>query len=332
MVKNKRKNKSILKIVLFSLLIFTFILIMSVAFIYKHYSSKINRVEIDREDVVNVGSSADSTNENSTTENDNIDKNIINIALIGADYSNGNGASDSTMILSIDTKHKTIKLCSLMRDIYLDLPGGGKSNLNYTLNDGGPALLLKTINFNFNLKIDKFVMVSLETLPQIIDSLGGVHIEVSSEEVQYINGYINGMDKENGTNTAPITSSGMQHLNGTQAAAYCRIRYTSGGDFVRTERQREVLSALFDKFKDISITEVPSLISDLLPFASTNMSDTEMLSIASKTLSMGVANIEQSRFPLSEHLTTEWTDMYHMIIDKEATTNEIHKFLYPHNQ
>ena len=329
MVKKRKNNKKTLKIVLFSLLIFMLALITSVAFIYKHYSSKINRVEIDREDVVNVGNS---TTENSTTENENIDKNIINIALIGADYSNGNGASDSTMILSIDTEHKTIKLCSLMRDIYLDLPDGGKSNLNYTLNGGGPALLLKTINYNFNLKIDKFVMVSLETLPQIIDSLGGVSIELSSEEVQYINGYIDHIDKENGTNTPHITSSGVQHLNGTQAAAYCRIRYTSGGDFVRTERQREILSALFDKFKNINITEVPSLISDLLPFASTNMSDTEMLSIASKVLKMGVPNIEQGRFPLSEHLTTEWTDMYHMIIDKEATTNEIHKFLYPHNQ
>ena len=214
-----------------------------------------------------------------------------------------------------------------MRDIYLDLPDGGKSNLNYTLNTGGPELILRTINYNFDLNVDKFIYVNLTNLPKIIDKLGGVEMEITSDELNYINGYIDNIDKEYGTKTAHLKNTGYQLLNGTQASAYCRIRYTEGRDFKRTERQRDVLSALFNKFKIISITEVPGIISDLLPLVTTNMTDGEMLSIASKALKMNISNIEQGRFPLDGNFTTEWTDMYHQIIDLDATRTAIHQFI-----
>lgn len=318
-----KKNKSILKGILITLLILVLILVLALGFTYKHYSSKVNRIEIDRSDVINVGNNSEEEKESPKEE-----EKVITIALLGADYSNGNGASDSTMILSIDTEKNKIKLCSLMRDIYLDLPDGGQSNLNYTLNYGGPATTLKTINYNFNLKIDKFVMVNLETLPKIIDKLGGVEIDVTEEEVPLINGIIKSLDTNNGTSTSPVAYAGLQTLNGTQATAYARIRSTSGRDYKRTERQRDVLASIFNKFKNITISDVPGLINDLLPLVSTNMSDLEMLNIASKTLPMGIGHIEQARFPSDENLEMILTDMYHMIIDKEATTTEIHNFIY----
>lgn len=259
MKKKRKKSKSTLFKVIG--LVFLIILIIAISILtisYKMLSSKVNRVDINRDYVTNVQS------ESSYTDNKTED-NIINIALLGSDYSQGFGAADSTIILSINTKNNKIKLLSLMRDIYLDLPDGGKSNLNYTLNSGGPELILRTINYNFSLNIDKFIYVNLSTLPKIIDKLGGVEINITPQELQYINGYISNIDKENGTTTEPITSAGTQLLNGTQASAYCRIRYTEGRDFKRTERQRDVLSALFNKFKNISITEVPGIISDLLP-------------------------------------------------------------------
>ena len=319
MIKKKQKKKSSIgKNLVLGFISFTCILILVGAITIINLSSKINTVEIDRSSVTDTGK------EEIKEEDD-----VITVALLGADYSGGEmGASDATMILSIDTKKNNIKLSSLMRDMYLDLPNGGKQNLNYTLVDGGPELLLRTINYNFNLKVDKFIYVSLRTLPIIIDKLGGVEIEITNEELDYINNYISSIDYQNGTATEPLYSSGKQLLNGTQASAYCRIRYTEGRDYKRTERQREVLSAIFNKFKDINLTEVPSLINELLPLVTTNMTTSEMFSIATKALAAGVSNIEQGRFPLDEHHYAEWTDMYHMIVDIDATTEEIHKFIY----
>ena len=116
---------------------------------------------------------------------------------------------------------------------------------------GGPELILKTINYNFNLTVDKFIYVSLHTLPQIIDRLGGVEISITNDELNYINRYISNIDSENGTTTEYITSSGLQTLNGTQASAYCRIRYTEGRDFKRTERHREVLTKILEKIETL---------------------------------------------------------------------------------
>lgn len=315
---NQKKKFSIGKKILLGIVSFICLLILVGGIVIANLSSKINTVEIDRSFVTDTGK-----------EPVKEEKDLITVALLGSDYSGVEiGASDATMILSIDTKKNKIKLLSLMRDMYLDLPGGGKQNLNYTMVDGGPELLLKTINYNFNLQVDKFVHVSLHTLPMIIDKLGGVELDITNEELNFINGYINSIDNENGTSTEPLYGAGRQLLNGTQAAAYCRIRYTEGRDYKRTERQRDVLSAIFDKFKNINIAEVPGLIDDLLPLVSTNMTTSEMFSIATKALGAGVSNIEQGRFPLDEHHYAEWTDMYHMIVDIDATTEEIHKFIY----
>lgn len=318
-----KKKLSITRKILLVILILIITIIAPSIFILNHYMSKIGRVEIDRSVVTETGK-----------EPAKEDKDLITIALLGADFSQnekyGNfyGASDSTMILGIDKKNNRIKLFSLMRDLYLDLPDGGKSNLNYTMATKGPELILKTINYNFNLTVDKFIYVSLHTLPQIIDKLGGVELNITEDELKYINGYITNIDSENGTSTSPITSSGLQTLNGTQASAYCRIRYTEGRDFKRTERQRDVLAALFEKFKTASITDLAVIMNDILPLVSTNLTNTEIMSIVSKVLSMGAPTIEQSRFPLDGKSEMIATDMLHLTTDIEETTKDIHKFLY----
>ena len=306
----------------FVLFIFSAILLIltSLATYTYYLSSKVERVRVDRSDVVTTGKEAPKETED-----------VITIALFGSDYSEfyDVSAADATMILAIDTKNNKIKLCSLMRDIYLDLPDGGKMNLNYTILDGGPSSILKAINYNFNLKVDKFVQVDLKRLPKIIDALGGIEMNITEDELQYINGYIDNIDKNNGTNTEHITTSGTQLLNGTQASAYCRIRYTEGRDYRRTERQRDVLNALFVKFKDISLTEVPSMINEILPLVTTNLTNSEIISISTKALGMGLSNIEQGRFPSDGNIISSvFTDMYHTNINIEGTTEELHKFLF----
>ena len=308
------------KITIISLLIFILIIIGSIASYTYYLSSKVERIDIDRKEVTDTGKEAPKETED-----------VITIALLGSDFSElyDVSAADATMILSIDSKNNNIKLCSLMRDIYLDLPQGGKMNLNYTILDGGPSSILKTINYNFNLKIDKFIQVDLKRLPKIIDALGGVEIEITTEELQYINKYIDNIDKHNETTTEHIYNTGKQLLNGTQASAYCRIRYTAGRDFKRTERQRDVLNALFVKFKDVNLTEVPALINDILPLVTTNLSNSEIISISTKALNMGLNNIEQGRFPSDANIISAgFTDMYHTNIDIEGTTKELHKFIF----
>ncbi|WP_066890523.1 LCP family protein [Clostridium nigeriense] len=315
MKKFTKKNK-----ILF--IIISFVLILALGGVsYTYYlSSKVERVNVDRNDVINTGKDL-------PKEADD----VITIALFGSDFSEiyDISAADATMILAINTKNNTIKLCSLMRDIYLDLPDGGKMNLNYTILDGGPSSILKAINYNFNLKIDKFVQVDLKRLPKIIDALGGVEIEITSDELKYINSYIKQIDEKNGTTTDNIYTAGKQLLNGTQASAYCRIRYTAGRDFRRTERQRDVLNALFVKFKDINLTEVPGMINKILPLVTTNLTNSEIISISTKALSMGLNNIEQERFPSDENIISAgFTDMYHTNINIEGTTEELHRFLF----
>ncbi|MBQ6819797.1 MAG: LCP family protein [Clostridium sp.] len=314
------KKLSKRRLLLLGIIGFLFVCISIISVYINNLSNKIDRVTINREDVINTGK------EVPEEAND-----IITIALFGSDYSDYYDVSsaDTTMILAIDTKNNKIKLCSLMRDIYLNLPEGGKMNLNYTILNGGPSSILKTINYNFNLNIDKFVQVDLKRLPKIIDSLGGVEINVTSEEISYLNKYIDHIDNKNGTKTTHINNSGLQLLNGTQASAYCRIRATAGRDFKRTERQRDVLSALFVKFKNISLSEVPGLVNEILPLVTTNLTNSEILSISTKALGLGISNIEQGRFPSDENITNiETTDMYHINIDIDATTSEIHKFLF----
>ncbi|WP_298042720.1 LCP family protein [uncultured Clostridium sp.] len=320
-----KKKLSTTKKVIISILIIFIILISLTVFAFNHLTSKIERVEIDRTVVTETGK-----------EPAKEDEDVITIALFGTDftqnekYGNLYGASDATMILGIDTKNNRLKLFSLMRDLYLDLPDGSgkKQNLNYTMAYGGPELILKTINSNFNLTVDKFIYVSLHTLPTIIDKLGGVELNITSEELNYINNYITSIDKENGTITKKLTNTGLQTLNGTQASAYCRIRYTEGRDFKRTERQRDVLSALFQKFKTASISDLTIMMNEILPLVSTNLTNTEIISIVSKVLGMGVPQIEQYRFPLDGKSEMIATDMLHLTIDIDETTSDIHKFLY----
>lgn len=318
-MKNKRKLKKIILTLITLLITIIVICAIAIGIIFKSITSKVEREEIDRTYVT-------STEHTPVKEKEN----VINILLLGTDKYDSDTltASDATMILTLDTVNKRIKLCSIMRDTYVEVPGQDPCNINDVIIKGGPELTLKTINTNFNLQIDKFVQVNLNSLPKIIDILGGVEINVTEEEVPYINSLVNSIDSNNGTSNPGITSAGLQTLNGTQASAYSRIRSTAGRDYKRTERQRDVLSSLYAKFKTASISQLTDLMNNILPLVSTNITDSEILSILGKVLTMGVSEIEQSRFPLDGQHEMILTDMYHMIIDKEQTTNEMHKFIF----
>lgn len=242
-------------------------------------------------------------------------KDITTIALFGVDAEDGKkGRSDAIMLLTLDNEHKNVKLASIMRDSYVNIPEKGMDKINHAYAYGGPELSLKTINSNYGLNIRDYASVNFSTLPNIIDILGGVYIDVKSYEVDYIPG---------------VNSAGLQTLNGEKALAYSRIRYSGNGDYERTERQRTVLNALFNKMATLSITEVPKYLGEILPFVETSLSNSEILSMATTTFKMNNFNLNQARFPEDDLSHGEMIKgVWYLKFDIEETAKHLQSFIF----
>ncbi|EJE7233262.1 LytR family transcriptional regulator [Clostridium sporogenes] len=256
---------------------------------------------------------------------------VINIAFFGLDRRKKEepSRSDAIMIISLDKKHKKVKVSSIMRDSYVDIDGHGKTKLNHAYAYGGPELAIKTINSTFKLNIRNFVAVDFYELEKIIDTVGGVEIPVRSDEIKYINIYMQETAKIQGKSVQEVQKSGLQNLNGMQAVAYARIRYTSGGDYERTERQRIVLTAIMNKVKKLGPTEFPKVVSALLPNVESSFSSTEIMKMGTSAFALGIDNIEQQRFPLDDYCQGKLIDgVYYLLFNEEKTINQIHKYIF----
>ncbi len=218
------------------------------------------------------------------------------------------------MILTLDEEHKVIKLTSIMRDSYVDIPGHGDDKITHAYAFGGPELAMKTLNENFKVNVEDFIAVNFTSLPEIIDKLGGVKINIIPEEIHHIPG---------------ITSPGEQVLNGEQALVYSRIRYATGGDYKRTERQRVVLEAVFEKLKSTPTKEYPSLIDNFLSYIETNMSSMDMIKLAKDAAPLVKGNLETSRFPLDGYFDGKMINgVWYLVYDRQATLNQIQEYIY----
>ena len=195
--------------------------------------------------------------------------NLLNILLIGQDAREGDeqARSDSMILCSYNKKTNTLTMTSFLRDLYVEIPGHGSNRINAAYSFGGTKLLKKTLEHNFGLYIDGSIEVNFSHFSEIIDHLGGVEIQLRQDEAKVIN-------KQTGSSL----SEGLQKLNGSQALAYSRIRNLDiDGDFSRTDRQRKVINALVDAFRDIRITELTPLLNDLLPMITTDLNPGQIL-------------------------------------------------------
>ncbi|EPY2271636.1 LCP family protein [Clostridium sporogenes] len=256
---------------------------------------------------------------------------VINIAFFGLDRRKKDepSRSDAIMIVSLDKKHKKVKVSSIMRDAYVDVEGHGKTKLNHAYAYGGPELAIKTLNSNFKLNIRDFVSVDFYGLEKIIDTVGGVEIPVRSDEIKYINTYMQETARIQGKNVQEVRNPGAQNLNGMQAVAYARIRYTSGGDYERTERQRTVLTAIMNKVKKLGPTEFPKVVSALLPNVESSFSSTEIMKMGTSAFALGIDNVEQQRFPLDDYCEGKLIEgVYYLLFDEEKTINQMHKYIF----
>ena len=235
----------------------------------------------------------------------NSDDEIVNILIVGNDYRketgyDAAGLTDTMIIATMDMKHGTLKLTSLMRDMVVDIPDNGQNKLNSANSFGGIELLYKTIAQNFNIELDGYVEVGFSAFEKIVNSVGGIEVELPESEAEFLN-TTNYISKKRYRNV----KVGKQKLNGNQALGYCRIR--KGGvtitglrdDYGRTWRQRTVIKAVFDKVKKLSMSKWLDIANEVLDgYVTTDLSNDDIITYMKDVVMMGTTEVHQLQIPL----------------------------------
>lgn len=213
-------------------------------------------------------------------------KDIINILLIGQDRRAGEGRarSDAMILCTINKSAKTLTMTSFMRDMYVQIPGYMDNRINASYAFGGMDLLNECINKNFGVVIDGNIEVDFTGFCEVIDILGGVDIVLTAAEADYMNNRGN-WDVEFNAGTWNL-KEGVNHLTGSQALAYSRIRKVGNGDFGRTNRQRTVLTALANQTKGMSVSQANKLLDEILPLLTTDLSDKQIMRLVMEIMPM----------------------------------------------
>jgi len=253
------------------------------------------------------------------------DSDITNILIVGADKRESwseSGRSDCVMIGTIDKKHKRLKLVSLMRDMYIDIPNHGKDKFNAAYSYGGISLLYQTIAYNFDIQLDGYVLVDFAAFRNVIHELGGVNVELTEAEADYlVKAYKHGA-------VAKVVP-GMQTLTGAQALAYTRIRQDAAADFGRTQRQRTVMQAILTKAKTKSLSQLTDLAGSIMPYITTDLSNDEIIGYLSDVIGMGTITLDQQRIPLDNSYTQERINNQAVLIpDMETNKAALQDFIF----
>lgn len=256
---------------------------------------------------------------------------VYNILLIGLDLRAGetwNGNSDSMILASINQETKEITLTSFMRDLYAIIPGvDGPKKLNYAHAKGGGPLLVQTIEELYKIDIDNYATVNFYDMITIIDSIGGLDIDVTDEEAAVANKeYVPYLARETGVQAADYQLiGGHVHLNGLQAVAFSRIRYTEGSDYARTERQRRVLSLIFEKLKGLNVVELGAFMDTALPCITHNIDEATMATLLASAPGYLGYTLVTNRVPFDGYYYV-WNEM--LVPDFEYTINMLHSQIY----
>ncbi len=276
------KKKKVLRVIL---IIFIILIVIIAAILTAGYTFVYSKLGEMNQEEINVDIDKDIANQLSGYRN---------IAIFGIDarkddYGMGN-RSDCIMIASINKKTNEVKLLSVYRDTYLKLTGRNLDKVTHAYSYGKAELAVSTLNTNLDLNIEEYVTVNFDSVVDAVDALGGIKMNITSEEAKYINTYIDENNRVTGHNSSHITKAGTYNLDGVQALAYSRIRYTAGGDFKRTERMRDVLEAMLKKAKTLSISEILNVVNIMMPKISTNISANDIIGLAPTLVSMNIGN------------------------------------------
>ena len=319
--------------VLWGLLVLTSLLLIVSVVSYSYLQSMLNL--INRDDPIETVSPEDEFFETDEGEGEELDpseilwpennngvikdKDVINILLIGQDKRPGESRarSDSMMIATINKKTNSIKITSLMRDMYVQIPGYSDNRINTSYIFGGMKLLNEVIEKNFLVHIDGNVEVDFEGFIEGIDIIGGVPITITKAEASHLS-------KQGFSNL----SAGEVNMDGKLALAYARIRKI-GNDHGRTERQRKVIMAAFDKVKGSSISEIMAMANKVLPSTTTDMTNDQLINLALAAFGSNLGSIEQHRIPLDgSYRDAKIRGMLVLVPDLEVNRKELKRIIY----
>lgn len=320
--KPKTKSKA-LKIFLRIILVILIIIVILAGIAAGLVADKLGKINVEEIDKTAIGISEETKEELSGYRN---------IALLGIDsraddYGLGN-RSDCIIIASMDQKTKNIKLMSVYRDTYMQVEEHGKQVLDkvtHAYSYGGAQNTLKSLNTNLDMNISEYVTVNFDAVIAAVDAMDGVTIDIDSSELKYINDYINATSQSSGVKSSSITKAGKQKLDGVQAVAYSRIRYTAGGDYKRTERMRTVIEAMLTKAKSLSVGQLNKLVDTILPRVSTNISVTEILGLVPSIASFNITDSLGWPYETKGITLDRW---YGVPVTLESNVEQLHREVF----
>jgi len=237
-------------------------------------------------------------------------KNTYNILLLGVDRrdESWNGNSDVVMLVTVNMDKQKIYMTSFLRDLYVNIPDIGVRKLNAACANGGPELAVQTLEENYQVQIDNYAMVDFNAMIDVIDALGGIELEIDEDERVTANDYITCMCQDNEVDPEPyyIKEAGLVHLSGYQAVGYARNRYTGkGSDFGRTQRQRNVMTAILKKVQSGSYDSLTDVVKSIMPYITHDITEMEMIGILLKLNTwIGYDTVEQ-HIPYNDEYYTD---------------------------
>ena len=325
-----RHHKFVKNIPLLILEICVLLIAIGVMYVVTTTTGEVERKQIDHDKITINDEVVETMANNDKTE----EKGYRNIALFGVDARDGElgkgTRSDTIIIASINQDTQEIKLISVFRDTYLNLSNDSYNKCNAAYAQGGPEQAISMLNANLDLDITDYVTVGFAGLIDAINALGGVDMEVTEAEISHLNNYQLTMSEELGVDYIPVEKTGKQLLNGMQATAYCRIRYTKGDDFRRAERQRDVLTAMMEKAKTASVGELTEMVNAVLPQVQTSLNVNEVISVLGSVAGYDVVTSDGFPF-LGERTAANVGSKGSCVIPDDLEENVIllHQILYP---
>lgn len=321
--KMTRRQRRKRKLILFIVEVLVILILLAALFVIIKLNKLNNTGDLD-EDKLNI---------NIDAKTQELLDGYTNIALFGIDnrstgkYESGN--SDCIMIASINNDTKEVRLISVYRDSFLAVDDDDNlRKLNAAYAKGGPTGAVAALNKNLDLDIKEYVAVDFNAVMEVVDALGGIELDISSKEAETMKIYINEMNEVMGTNGTAVSGPGLQTVNGIQALAYCRDRYSGGDDYGRTERQRTVISKIVEKAKAASLPTLNKVIDKLFPDISTSLSSSEILGLAAGIKDYELADTQGWPFQLTtERMEGKLGDVV-VPTDLETNVNLLHQYLF----
>lgn len=335
--KKKRRMKVWQKALLFFVELVVLCVVVVAWYIVDKFS-KLEIQEIDREAIDLVIAPEVKANETL--------KGYTNYLLLGTDARDnslealnktGEGNTDAIIIASLNNDTKEVKLVSVYRDTLLMVPASEKFNDTYRKATeaffySGVEATISMVNLNLDLNITDYVMVNFEALIRIVDAMGGVDLEITEDELYWLNEYLRDTGLNTGRTYTTVPNSGMVHLDGIQATAYCRIRYADGTlDYGRAERQRKIISLIFEKAKKMNITQLTNAINGVLDNVVTSVPASEILSMVPSVFDFSL--VDQTGFPFEKFGSMKKVPEINIAdpvfaMTLESNVSELHKYLF----